>query len=107
VQKTRIPLSCLKTTELANVVTVTHFCDYTQKYGVGYRLSTNQFGVLFNDSTKIVTLPTPSDPYYFLYVEKTTKQVFSLQSHPHQLKKKVLLMEHFRLLIEGKSHYTQ
>lgn len=33
---------------------VTKFVDFSSKYGMGYKLSNGTYGVLFNDSTKIV-----------------------------------------------------
>ena len=36
---------------------IVQFVDFTSKYGVGYRLSNGSYGVLFNDSTRIVLDP--------------------------------------------------
>jgi len=47
---------------------VTKFVDFSTKYGLGYKLSNGAFGVLFNDSTKIVTVS--SDCFHFCYVER-------------------------------------
>lgn len=32
------------------------FVDFSTKYGLGYKMSNGAYGVLFNDSTKIVTI---------------------------------------------------
>ena len=44
---------------------VSKWVDYSDKYGIGYQLSDNSIGVLFNDSTRLLpvsythlTLPT-------------------------------------------------
>ena len=46
---------------------VTKFVDFSSKYGLGYQLSNGAFGVLFNDSTKIVT---SSNLFHFVYIER-------------------------------------
>ena len=38
-------------------VHVLEYVDYSSKYGIGYLLSNNTFGVFFNDSTKIIFDP--------------------------------------------------
>lgn len=35
-------------------VWVSRWVDYSKKYGLGYKLSNNQYGVFFNDATKIL-----------------------------------------------------
>lgn len=35
---------------------IVKFVDFSTKYGLGYKLSNGAYGVLFNDSTKIVTI---------------------------------------------------
>jgi polo-like kinase 1 len=35
-------------------VLITKWVDFSSKYGLGYKLSNGSYGVLFNDSTKIV-----------------------------------------------------
>lgn len=46
---------------------VTKFVDFSSKYGIGYKLSNGAFGVLFNDSTKIIT---SSNLFHFVYIER-------------------------------------
>ena len=36
-------------------VSVKKWIDYSSKYGIGYILSNNSYGVFFNDSTKILS----------------------------------------------------
>lgn len=44
-------------TEIKRDTNVLEYVDYSSKYGVGYLLSDNSFGVFFNDSTKILYDP--------------------------------------------------
>lgn len=46
---------------------VKKWIDYSSKYGIGYMLSNNRYGVLFNDSTKIVV---SKDNYQFYYLKR-------------------------------------
>lgn len=47
---------------------VVKFVDFSSKYGLGYQLTNGMFGVLFNDSTKIVTVSP--DYFHFCYIER-------------------------------------
>ena len=40
-----------------NVVWVTKWVDYSNKYGFGFQLSNDVMGVLFNDTSRIVMSP--------------------------------------------------
>ena len=57
-QKALSPATVRETTEdldsLNTECYVKKWMDYTNKYGIGYRLSNDSFGVYFNDNTKIV-----------------------------------------------------
>ena len=44
---------------------VTKFVDFSSKYGLGYMLSNGSYGVLFNDSTKIILHP---NLFHFDYI---------------------------------------
>ena len=41
---------------------VTKWVDYSSKYGIGYKMSNGCYGVLFNDSTKMVLNQNPKTP---------------------------------------------
>ena len=43
---------------LKKEISVLEYVDYSSKYGVGYLLNDNCFGVFFNDSTKIIYDPS-------------------------------------------------
>ena len=50
-------IQCLDHAEDPNqspMLWVAKWVDYSDKYGLGYQLNDNSFGVLFNDSTKIL-----------------------------------------------------
>ena len=46
---------------------VVNFVDFSSKYGLGYKLSNGAYGVLFNDSTKIIT---SANLFHFAYIER-------------------------------------
>lgn len=56
-----------KTREQNCDVLVVKFVDFSAKYGLGYKLSNDSYGVLFNDNTKIVIL---NDGFHFAYIER-------------------------------------
>lgn len=56
--------------ESKNAVSVKKWIDYSSKYGIGYSLNNNTFGVYFNDSTKILAL----NEEQFYYIEKMDKE---------------------------------
>jgi polo-like kinase 1 len=77
--------------------------DYASKYGVGYQLSNGNYGVYFNDATKII-LHAGGDASTIEYVERKRLafgsyddwQVFTWTDHRESLRKKVTLLRHFR-----------
>ena len=50
---------------------VVKFVDFSSKYGLGYMLSNGSYGVLFNDSTKIIL---HSNLFHFDYIERSKQQ---------------------------------
>lgn len=89
---------------------VTKFVDFSSKYGLGYKLSNGAFGVLFNDSTKIIT---SSNLFHFVYIERvrdgaaTVEQVneYNFFEYPQSITKKVVLLQHFKSYLEGNSKF--
>ncbi|KAK0403354.1 hypothetical protein QR680_016874 [Steinernema hermaphroditum] len=68
--------------------------DYSDRYGLGYQLSDESIGVLFNDSTKMVTDTAFKQ---LQYVEKDGKESYHLSGqHPKSLEKKFQLLRYFR-----------
>ena len=79
---------------------VIKFIDYSSKYGVGYILSNGFCGVYFNDNTKIILNPNTN---MFYYIERAIidnkKEIinsYNLNNYPDIIKKKVILLEHFK-----------
>ncbi len=80
-------------------VWVTKWVDFTSKYGLGYLLSNGSVGIYFNDATKIILDNKGST---FEYMERTKvvgelvhRQRFPVGDYPIELRKKVILLEHF------------
>lgn len=94
--------------ELVNKVLVSKWIDYSSKYGLGYQLSNGVFGVLFNDSTKIVV---SKDNHQFIYLKRDSGNkhdenenipVYNFNEYPESMKKKVILTQHFISYLMGK-----
>ena len=47
---------------------IVQFVDFSSKYGMGYKMSNGTYGVLFNDSTKIVLDP---NCFHFNYISRS------------------------------------
>ena len=102
--KSRISLS--KASEVWDKVLISKWIDYTSKYGIGYKLSNNRYGVLFNDSTKLIVA---KDNYQFYYLgrdwlrpeENGQVVIHTFNSYPIELKKKVILTQHFISYLMG------
>lgn len=76
------------------MIWVAKWVDYSDKYGLGYQLNDNSFGVLFNDSTKILLY---ADGENMQYIDRDgVEHYFSFKQHPEPMRKKITLMEYFR-----------
>lgn len=92
---------------------IERFVDFSSKYGLGYKLTNGSYGVLFNDSTKLITHP---NLFHFDYIERSktkNKETASseLISHhnffeyPAAINKKVVLLQHFKSYLDGNSKF--
>jgi polo-like kinase 1 len=88
---------------------VVQFVDFSSKYGLGYKLSNGSFGVLFNDSTKIVTHP---NLFHFDYIDRVRGgqsdekvQHFNFFEFPETINKKVVLLQHFKSYLDGNQKF--
>ena len=89
-------------------VLISKWVDYSSKYGIGYKLSDGCYGVLFNDSTKMLL---NSNCFDFMYIRREdsggNEPLKSLTSHydfnnyPSSMKKKVILLQHFKSYLDG------
>lgn len=67
--------------------------DYSDKYGLGYQLSDNSVGVLFNDQTRLILY---QDGENLQYIEvEGTEHFHTLKGYPGHLEKKVTLLKYF------------
>mmetsp|Transcript_18037 Transcript_18037/g.40932 ORF Transcript_18037/g.40932 Transcript_18037/m.40932 type:complete len:733 (-) Transcript_18037:77-2275(-) len=91
-------------------VWVSSWVDYSKKYGLGYKLSNEQYGVFFNDSTKILL---QLDGTSFEYMERQRmegnnvkfdkRSSYSMGERPAELNKKVTLLGHFKNYLNDSS----
>ncbi|XP_059164290.1 serine/threonine-protein kinase PLK1-like isoform X2 [Physella acuta] len=73
---------------------ISKWVDYSDKYGLGYQLCDNSFGVLFNDSTRLILLTNGENIHY---IERDGKEHYhTLRLFPESLGKKVTLLKYFR-----------
>jgi polo-like kinase 1 len=69
--------------------------DFSSKYGMGYKMSNGAYGVLFNDSTKIVLDP---NCFHFNYISRAPNsqeddiQYLDFFNYPKAINKKVILL---------------
>ena len=68
------------------------FVDYSSKYGLGYELNNGDYGVYFNDSSKIILDPMKNEFYYY---QKDSQNFYTMNNYPKEYNKKVLLLTHF------------
>ncbi|KAL4225442.1 Serine/threonine-protein kinase plk1 [Mactra antiquata] len=79
---------------LVPIYWVSKWVDYSDKYGLGYQLCDNSFGVLFNDSTRLILFSNGDNVQY---IERDSAEHFhTLKSFPETLTKKVTLLKYFR-----------
>jgi len=80
--------------EAVPIFWVSKWVDYSDKYGLGYQLSDNSVGVLFNDQTRLLLL---ADGDNLEYIERSGSESYhTLRNFPDHLTKKVTLLKYFR-----------
>ncbi len=92
----------------ANKILVTKWVDYSTKYGIGAKMSNGVYVVLFNDSTKMVLHPNCFNFVYIRRESSSSKESLdvlcthlSFADYPPDLKKKVILIQHFKSYLDG------
>lgn len=82
---------------IADGIWITKWVDYSNKYGLGYQLSSGAVGVLFNDATKMILAP---DQHSIQSIDRDTNgaqmTTLTLTEHPTELNKKVTLLKYFK-----------
>ena len=82
------------------------YVDYSSKYGLGYILSNGDFGVYFNDSSKmtlrphidqLVFIPSKGEDQSAMVISKASE----VGTGNKELSKKFYLMEHFRFYLQA------
>ena len=61
----KVEFACPINSQQYGSTLIEKWVDYSSKYGVGYKLTNGIYGVLFNDSTKMLLAPNSFD---FLYI---------------------------------------
>ena len=89
-------------------ILISKWVDYSSKYGIGYKLSNGCYGVLYNDSTKMLLNENWFD---FIYIKRESSSKkeslesltnhYDFQNYPESLKKKVVLLQHFKSYLDG------
>ncbi|XP_076462190.1 serine/threonine-protein kinase PLK1-like [Babylonia areolata] len=91
-----MPKECASNPEAVNegsIVWVTKWVDYSNKYGFGFRLSTDTMGVLFNDTSRILLSPDGRSVQYCDMTEKLS--AYTLDSVPEEMSRKTTLLQYF------------
>uniref|UniRef100_A0A1I7Z3I5 Serine/threonine-protein kinase PLK n=1 Tax=Steinernema glaseri TaxID=37863 RepID=A0A1I7Z3I5_9BILA len=87
------PLDDLLDPAASPVFWIAKWVDYSDKYGLGYQLSDDSVGVLFNDKTKMMMNAAGEQLQYA--DQQDVEQFFVAQNFPSNLKKKVTLLKYF------------
>ena len=93
----------------APLMGVSKWCDYTDKYGLGFRLGNGKSGVFFNDGTKIVAKTSRTAQYMDRHKPIQTISMDQVAQLPKGVGKKVKLLLHFSQYLEkqeGSNAYT-
>lgn len=92
----------------AQKVLISKYVDYSSKYGIGYKLSNGSYGVLYNDSTKMLLNENLYDFIYIRRESSSQKELldslinhYDFGNYPPSLKKKVILLQHFKSYLDG------
>ena len=82
--------------------------DYSHKYGIGYYLSNNSMGMLFNDDTKMIHNLTTDKLHYFNSLDLLMYDFENYSSRQHNdfskdLKKKLKIMNYMKKVMRTKN----
>lgn len=94
--------------QLLKTEMIVQYVDFSTKYGIGYKLTNGSYGVLFNDSTRIVLDP---NYFHFDYIQKSLTngeeevQHLDFFNYPKLINKKVILLQHFKSYLDGNQKF--
>lgn len=77
----------------SNIVWVTKWVDYSNKYGFGFQLSNDAMGVLFNDTSRILMAPEGRAIQYYDLTGRLS--AYTLDCVPEELDRKTTLLQYF------------
>lgn len=83
--------------------------DYSNKYGLAYRLSNGCIGIVFNDSTKLISNPQMTSFKYVSLDKENNKEIFtefSVKDPPQEVNKKFQLSLYFQKYLSSSSQYS-
>ncbi len=93
------------------IVCVAYYLDYTDKYGVGYVLTSGVLGFYFNDMTNLLMLPHRNQYAYSDFYQRSDSAIkyYPATGYPSELGKKARILSHFttycsRMREETQSH---
>ena len=87
---------------------IQQYVDFSTKYGIGYLLTNGVYGVLFNDSTKIVLDPNLFDFEYIARPGSGQEEIVEKHNffnYPSNINKKVILLQHFKSFLDGNQKF--
>ena len=87
---------------------IQNYVDFSTKYGIGYKLTNGVYGVLFNDSTKIVLDPNLFDFEYIARPASGQEEILEKHNffnYPSSINKKVILLQHFKSFLDGNQKF--
>ena len=81
---------------------ITNWVDFSSKYGLGYSFNNGNFGVFFNDFTKLIVDSKTNKIYYikkYEYIEKMIYSEYTFDEYPKEIEQKIFLLNHFKNFI--------
>ena len=82
-------------------------CRMIKKYGLGYRLNNNNFGVCFNDSSKIIQNQNNTNKFFYMENKEYGRDYESNdQDLPRDVEKKYKILQGFINILSYKEKYS-
>ena len=81
--------------QLSEEIFVQKWVDYSDKYGLGYKLSNGTIGAHFNDLTKMLLVNGNVRYFESKSLNEDEFQEYSLTNYPSEIQKKITILQHF------------